>query len=80
MTKRRRNFHNVVNEGSGEKIESRISLVAKIFFISMDRMAPLELRCNKFFITFSDSHSSATYFKRFKRISETNTAMWNLCA
>jgi hypothetical protein len=41
----------MVSEGSGKKAESRISLVAKIFFINTDRMAPLELRCNKFFIT-----------------------------
>jgi len=51
MTKRRENFHNVVNEERGEKAESRISLVAKIFFLNMDRMGALELRCNKFFIT-----------------------------
>jgi len=43
MTNRRRNFHTVVSEGSGEKAESRISLVAKIVFINVDRMAPLEL-------------------------------------
>jgi len=53
MTKRRRNFHTVVSEGSGQKAETRISLAAKIVFINMDRMAPLELPCNKFFITSS---------------------------
>jgi hypothetical protein len=51
MTNRRRNFHIVVSEGSGKKAKSRISLVAKIAFINMDRMAPLELRCNRFLIT-----------------------------
>jgi hypothetical protein len=50
MTKRRINFHDVVSEESEKKAESSISLVVKIFFINMDRMAPLDLRCNKLFI------------------------------
>jgi hypothetical protein len=63
MTNRRRNFHTVASEGSGKKTESRISLVAKIVFTNMDRMAPLEFRCNKFFITsFWQSFFSHTFY------------------